>query len=72
MEALGAAPWGQRMEGSWHASGAPCQDLHRPYSSVPENFLQSSQSLKVSKIDSSKLPVCFILLHSCQRDLTVA
>lgn len=33
---------------------------------------QSSQSLKVSKVDSSKLTVCFIPLNSSLRDLTVA
>lgn len=33
---------------------------------------KSSQSLKVSKVDSSKLTVCFIPLNSSLRDLTVA
>lgn len=33
---------------------------------------QSSQSLQVSKVDSSKLTVCFITLNSSLRDLTVA
>lgn len=33
---------------------------------------QSSQSLQVSKVDSSKLTVCFIPLNSSPRDLTEA
>ena len=32
---------------------------------------QSSQSLQVSKVDSLELTVCFILLNSSRRDLTV-
>ena len=39
-----AALWGQRMEGSWHGSHAPCQDLHRLCFSLPENFSQAKFS----------------------------
>lgn len=39
-----ATLWGQRMEGSWHGTGVPCQDLHRLCFSVPENFSQAKFS----------------------------
>jgi hypothetical protein len=32
------------MEGSWHESRVPCQDLHRPYFSLPEKFSQAKFS----------------------------